>query len=155
MSCRGFDNNECPTDDEAKSAELLRVVLRLSTDKIVEDLYKAEYPSMPVPARAESAGIPAAEPRPDAKVCEEYSAMGDARLPRSHGERTQRSPSMIFCDLGGVMPAKRHQTTTKRTADAPTTAAFRQRFGAFGTATSAGLPRTGCVSASKLSGVET
>jgi hypothetical protein len=65
---------------KAKSAESLRVVLRLSTDKIVEDLSKAEYPSMPVSARAESAGIPTAEPRPGAKACEEYSAMGDTRL---------------------------------------------------------------------------
>jgi len=40
-------------------------------------------------------------------------------------------------------------------AVAPTSAAFRQFFGAFGTASSAGLRRAGCVSASELSAVET
>jgi hypothetical protein len=56
------------------------------------------------------------------------------------------------------MPAKCRQDakpmTTKRTADAPITAAFRQRLGAFGTASSAGLWRAGSVSASELSVVE-
>src|SRR5712692_5869178 len=50
--------------------------------------------------------------------------------------------SMIFCDLGGVIPPKcrqdAKQTTAKKAADVPTTAAFRQFFGAFGTASSAG-----------------
>src|SRR5260221_10051065 len=62
---------------------------------------------------------------------------------------------MIFCDLGGVIPPKCHQdakhTTTKRMADAPTNAAFRQCPGAFGTASSAGLRRAGCVLACELS----
>src|SRR5258706_13050486 len=67
--------------------------------------------------------------------------------------------SMIFCDLGGVIPPKCRQdakhTTAKRTADAPTNAAFRQCLGAFETASYADLRTTGCVSASEVLAVET
>src|SRR5258705_4173604 len=70
-----------------------------------------------------------------------------------------RTASMIFCDLGGAMPAEcrqdAKQTTAKKAADAPTSAAFRQFFGAFGTVSYAGLRRAGCVSVSELSAVET
>src|SRR5258706_15939309 len=69
-----------------------------------------------------------------------------------------KTASMIFCDLGGVTPPKcrqdAKQTTAKRAADAPTTAAFRQLFGALGTATSTELPRGGCSSDNDLSTVE-
>src|SRR5258708_1184916 len=54
-----------------------------------------------------------------------------------------RTASMIFCDLGAVIPPKcrqdAKQTTAKKAADAPTTADFPQSFGAFGTAAPAGL----------------
>src|SRR5712671_1839178 len=70
-----------------------------------------------------------------------------------------KTASMIFCDLGGVTPPKcrqdAKQTTAKRAIDAPTTAAFRQLFGALGTAISTELPRGDCRSASELSAVET
>src|SRR5258706_13260814 len=70
-----------------------------------------------------------------------------------------KTASMIFCDLGGVTPPKcrqdAKQTNAKRAIDAPTTAAFRQLFGALGPAISAGLRRAGRVSASELSAVET
>src|SRR5712692_7669538 len=67
--------------------------------------------------------------------------------------------SMILPDPGGVTGRKcrqdAKQTTAKKAADAPTSVAFRQFFGALGTASSAGLPRTGCVLACELSAVET
>src|SRR6266481_8538696 len=66
--------------------------------------------------------------------------------------------SMTFCDLGGIIARKYLQdvkpTITKRTADAPTTAAFRQRFSSFGTARSTGLRTAGCVAASEPSAMD-
>src|SRR5258708_32089394 len=67
--------------------------------------------------------------------------------------------SMIFCDLGGALLPKcrqdAKQTAAKRAADAPTTATFRQFFGAFGTASSTEPPRGGCRSDNELPAVET
>src|SRR5258708_38114993 len=55
--------------------------------------------------------------------------------------------SMIFCDLGGVLSPKcrqdAKQTNAKRAVDAPTTADFRQFFGAVGTGSSPELARGG------------
>src|SRR5215467_7305826 len=54
---------------------------------------------------------------------------------------------MIFWDLGGVATKRRQDakpTTTKRTANPPTNAAFHQRRSAFGTALSAGAGSLYC-----------
>src|SRR5260370_15064353 len=66
---------------------------------------------------------------------------------------------MIFCDLGGVILPKcsrdARPTEAKRTAHAPTTAAFCQCLGDLETASAAGFSIPVCVWAGELSAVAT